>query len=143
MMISIIMYTGAVALLYWQSLADNNRMSFFVPCGQYRFQVLSELRDRLPAEVQQFFLKRQRQHLEQHIPPSRGVAVGDISNLNRDFQNLAYLMQRGDETTQQEAQRQYWQHMINPYINVIGFWRNLKSASHVQTAPARLIDQPA
>ncbi|QVL53452.1 MAG: hypothetical protein KFB97_03400 [Cyanobium sp. M30B3] len=159
MAISIITSTGAVALLYWQSRADNTRMSFAVPCGQYRFKLLSELRDRLPTEVQQFFLERQRQRLEQRIPAARGVAVEDISNLNPDFQTLAYLMQRGDETTQQEAQRQYWQHLINLYINdtstsgdidydylynnVIGFWRNLKSASHVQAAPARFIDPPA
>jgi len=159
MTVSIITSTGAVALLYWLSRADNARMSFAVPCSQYRFKMLSELRDRLPAEVQQFFLERQRQRLEQRIPAARGVAVEDISNLNPDFQTLAYLMQRGDETTQQEAQRQYWQHLINLYINdtsssgdidydylynnVIGFWRNLKSASHVQAAPARFIDPPA
>lgn len=74
-------------------------MSFAVPCGQYRFTLLSELRDRLPARVQQFFL---------------------------------------------ECPRQYWQHLINLYsndtstsgdinydylyTNLIGFWRNLKSA---------------
>ncbi|MEX1323732.1 MAG: hypothetical protein AB1Z21_05980 [Synechococcaceae cyanobacterium] len=159
MAVSIITSAGAVALLHWQSRADNTRMSFAVPCGQYRFKLLSELRDRLPAEMQQFFLERQRQRLEQRIPPARGVAIEEISNLNPDFQTLAYLMQRGDETTQQEAQRQYWQHLINLYINdtstsgdidydylynnVIGFWRNLKSASHVQVAHARFIDPPA
>ncbi|MEB3362029.1 MAG: hypothetical protein VKI42_07900 [Synechococcaceae cyanobacterium] len=158
MTISIITSTGAVALLYWQSRADNTRMSFAVPCGQYRFKLLSELRDRLPGEMQQFFLDHQRQRLEQRIPPPTGVAIEEISNLNPDFQTLAYLMQRGDATTQQEAQRQYWQHLINLYINdtsssgdidydylynnVIGFWRNLKSASHVQAAPARFIDPP-
>jgi len=157
--VSIITSAGAIALLHWQSRADNTRMSFAVPCGQYRFKLLSELRDRLPVEVQQFFLERQRQRLEQRIPPASGVAIEDISNLNPDFQTLAYLMQRGDETTQQEAQRQYWQHLINLYINdtsdsgdidydylynnVISFWRNLKSASNVQAAPARFIDPPA
>lgn len=34
--------------------------------------------------------------------------IEDIpTNFNPDFQTLASLMQRGDETTQQEAQRQY------------------------------------
>jgi hypothetical protein len=157
--VSIITSAGAIALLHWQSRADNTRMSFAVPCGQFRFKLLSELRDRLPTEVQQFFLERQRQRLEQGIPPASGVVIEDISNLNPDFQTLAYLMQRGEETTQQEAQRQYWQHLINLYINdtsdsgdidydylynnVIGFWRNLKSASNVQVAPARFIDPPA
>jgi hypothetical protein len=89
-------------------------MSFAVPWGQYRFTLLSELRDRLPAEVQQFFLERQRQ----------------------DWQHLINLYSN-DTSTSGDIDYDY---LCN---NVIGFWRNLKSASHVQAASARFIDPPA
>jgi hypothetical protein len=89
-------------------------MSFAVPCGQYRFKLISELRDRLPAEVQQFFLGRQRQY----------------------WQHLINLYSN-DTSTSGDIDYDYL------YTNVIGFWRNLKSASHVQAAPARFIDPPA
>lgn len=96
MAVSIVTTAGAVALLHWQSRADNTRKSFAVPCGHYRFKLLCELRDRLPAKIQQFFPECQRQR-------------------------LAYPMQQGHRTSQQEAQCRYWQHLINLYDNVIGF----------------------
>jgi hypothetical protein len=152
MWISIITSAGAFSLLLWQSLAENTRMSFSVPCGQYRNQLLAGLRRRLPGETQAFFRRKAEYDRRHGIPPASGVSFADIPRLNPEFQTLAYLLQSGDAQVQRVAREQYWMHLLNLYTSssstsgeidyaylynhIHRYWRELHGARHAQTSPA-------
>ena len=151
MFLSIITSGSACALLIWQSLAKNTKMSFSVPCGQQRSRLLSHLINQLPGEAMEKFRDMEIEARRLGISKATGISRTEISKLNPEFQSLAHLLATGDHEVQQEARYQYWEHLLNLYAThssrtgdidyvfiynkIEAYWSHLESAKWAETNP--------
>ena len=151
MFLSIITSGSACALLIWQSLAKNTKMSFSVPCGQQRSRLLSHLINQLPGEAMEKFRDMEIEARRLGISKATGISRTEISKLNPEYQSLAHLLATGDHEVQQEARYQYWEHLLNLYAThssqtgdidydfiynkIEAYWSHLESAKWAETNP--------
>lgn len=157
MWLSILTSGSACALLIWQSMAKNTKMSFSVPCGQQRSRLLSRLINQLPAEAAERFKEMDIENRRLGIAPAQGISRKEVPNLNPEFQSLAYLLATGDSDVQREARYQYWDHLVNLYAaysshtgdidyefiynKIDAYWRQLEGAKFAEANPLQMSRQ--
>jgi hypothetical protein len=151
MWLSIGTSTAAFLLLLRYSLKDETKMSFSELCGQYRGELLSELQRRLPDEAFAYFRDLDAKDRLEGRPKKQGVKLQEIDKLNPEFQTLAYLVQNGDAEVQQQARQQYFERLVDLFIqrsSVTGeidyaylankvkrYWEDLKVADQARVTP--------
>ncbi|PSB39471.1 hypothetical protein [Aphanothece minutissima] len=151
MWLSIGTSAAAFLLLLRFSLKDETRMSFSEPCGQYRAELLSELQRSLPDEITAQVRELEAKERRDGQPPKEGVKLHEVDKLNPELQTLANLVQKGDAEVQRLARQQYYERLVDLYIQrssltgeidyaylankVKRYWADLKVAGEARVTP--------